>query len=130
MSKAKRKKNKTVTIRMSEAEYDDLQNKVKESGLTQQSYVINAISGSSITSAEELSAIKELSKEFAEHDRLLRGMATNVNHMAHVANGKGLLATAEKLEEISDKIIDVRKEDDNRWRLIRQSVSPLKVTGA
>ncbi|MBR4341296.1 MAG: plasmid mobilization relaxosome protein MobC [Lachnospiraceae bacterium] len=130
MSKAKRKKNKTVTIRMSEAEYDDLQNKVKESGLTQQSYVINAISGSSITSAEELSAIKELSKEFAEHDRLLRGMATNVNQMAHVANGKGLLATAEKLEEISDKIIDVRKEDDNRWRLIRQSVSPLKVTGA
>lgn len=115
---------------MSEAEYDDLQNKVKESGLTQQSYVINAISGSSITSAEELSAIKELSKEFAEHDRLLRGMATNVNQMAHVANGKGLLATAEKLEEISDKIIDVRKEDDNRWRLIRQSVSPLKVTGA
>ena len=130
MSKAKRKKNKTVTIRMSEAEYDDLQNKVKESGLTQQSYVINAISGSSITSAEELSAIKELSKEFAEHDRLLRGMATNVNQMAHVANGKGLLATVEKLEEISDKIIDVRKEDDNRWRLIRQSVSPLKVTGA
>ena len=130
MSKAKRKKNKTVTIRMSEAEYDDLQNKVKESGLTQQSYVINAISGSSITSAEELSAIKELSKEFAEHDRLLRGMATHVNQMAHVANGKGLLATAEKLEEISDKIIDVRKEDDNRWRLIRQSVSPLKATGA
>ena len=130
MSKAKRKKNKTVTIRMSEAEYDDLQNKVKESGLTQQSYVINAISGSSITSAEELSAIKELSKEFAEHDRLLRGMATNVNQMAHVANGKGLLATAEKLEELSDKIIDVRKEDDNRWRLIRQSVSHLKVTGA
>ena len=130
MSKAKRKKNKTVTIRMSEAEYDDLQNKVKESGLTQQSYVINAISGSSITSAEELSAIKELSKEFAEHDRLLRGMATNVNQMAHVANGQGLLATVEKLEEISDKIIDVRKEDDNRWRLIRQSVSPLKVTGA
>ena len=127
---AKRRRNKAVTIRMSEAEYDDLQNKVKESGLTQQSYVINAISGSSITSAEELSAIKELSKEFAEHDRLLRGMATNVNQMAHVANGKGLLATAEKLEEISDKIIDVRKEDDNRWRLIRQSVSPLKVTGA
>ena len=127
---AKRRRTKAVTIRMSEAEYDDLQNKVKESGLTQQSYVINAISGSSITSAEELSAIKELSKEFAEHDRLLRGMATNVNQMAHVANGKGLLATAEKLEEISDKIIDVRKEDDNRWRLIRQSVSPLKVTGA
>ncbi|MBQ9302869.1 plasmid mobilization relaxosome protein MobC [Butyrivibrio sp.] len=126
----KRKRNKTVTIRMNDAEYDVFQNKVKESGLTHQSYVISAISGSSITSAEELAAIKELSKEFAEHNRLLRGMATNVNQMAHVANGKGLLATVEKLEEISDGITDIRKEDDNRWRLIRQSVSPLKATGA
>lgn len=130
MSNAKRKRNKTVTIRMNDAEYDVFLNKVKESGLTQQSYVISAISGSSITSAEELAAIKELSKEFAEHDRLLRGMATNVNQMAHVANGQGLLATVEKLEEISDNIIDLRKEDDNRWRLIRQSVSPLKATVA
>jgi hypothetical protein len=130
MSKAKRKRNKTVTIRMNDAEYDVFQNKVKESGLTHQSYVISAISGSSITSAEELAAIKELSKEFAEHNRLLRGMATNVNQMAHVANGKRLLATVEKLEEISDGITDIRKEDDNRWRLIRQSVSPLKATGA
>ena len=127
---AKRKRNKAVTIRMNDAEYDALQDKVKESGLTQQSYIISAIRGSSITSAEELAEIKEINKEFAEHDRLLRGMATNVNQMAHVANGKGLLATAEKLEELSDKIIDVRKEDDNRWRLIRQSVSPLKATGA
>lgn len=126
----KRKRNKTVTIRMNDAEYDVFQNKVKESGLTHQSYVISAISGSSITSAEELAAIKELSKEFAEHNRLLRGMVTNVNQMAHVANGKGLLATVEKLEEISDCITDIRKEDDNRWRLIRQSVSPLKATGA
>ena len=115
---------------MNDAEYDVFQNKVKESGLTQQSYVISAIRGSYITSAEELAVIKEISKEFAEHDRLLRGMATNVNQMAHVANGQGLLATVEKLDEISDKIIDVRKEDDNRWRLIRQSVSPLKATGA
>ncbi len=126
----KRKRNKTVTIRMNDAEYDVFQNKVKESGLTQQSYVISAISGSSITSAEELAAIRELNKEFAEHDRLLRGMATNVNQMAHVANCQGLLATVEKLEEVLDNIIDLRKEDDNRWRLIRQSVSHLKATVA
>ncbi len=130
MSKANRKRNNTVTIRMNDAEYDDFQSKVTESGLTQQSYVISAIRGSSITSAEELVAIKEINKEFADHDRLLRGMATNINQMAHVANGQGLLPTAEELEEILDKIIDFRKEDDNRWRLIRQSVSPLKATGA
>ncbi|BBK21125.1 hypothetical protein Aargi30884_00280 [Amedibacterium intestinale] len=37
-----RKRNHTVTIRMNKAEYDLLQNKVKESGRTQQEVVIKA----------------------------------------------------------------------------------------
>ena len=40
-----RKRNYTVTIRMNKAEYDLLQNKVKESGQTQQAVVIHAIAG-------------------------------------------------------------------------------------
>lgn len=127
---AKRRRNKAVTIRMSEAEYDDLQNKVKESGLSQQAYVINAIHGSTITSAEEIDALKEFSRIFADQDRQMRGMATNVNQMARVANGQGLLPTATKLDEISDQIFDYRKEHDKAWLLIRSSISPLKITGA
>lgn len=127
---AKRRRNKAVTIRMSEAEYDDLQNKVKESGLSQQAYVINAIHGSTITSAEEIDALKEFSRIFADQDRQMRGMATNVNQMARVANGQGLLPTATKLDEISDQIFDYRKEHDKAWLSIRSSISPLKITGA
>lgn len=127
---AKRRRNKAITIRMSEAEYDDLQNKVKESGLSQQAYVINAIHGSTITSAEEIDALKEFSRIFADQDRQMRGMATNVNQMARVANGQGLLPTATKLDEISDQIFDYRKEHDKAWLSIRSSISPLKITGA
>ena len=130
MSNAKRRRNKAVTIRMNDAEYDDLQNKVKESGLTQQSYIISAIRDSNITSAKELEVIKDISKNFADQNKQLRGLATNINQMAHVANGQGLLPTVEKLDEISDKILEFRKEDDKRWRLIRLSVSQLKATGA
>ena len=130
MSKAKRKRNKTVTIRMNDAEYDALQEKIKESGLTQQSYVISAIRDSNITSAKELEVIQDISRNFADQDRQLRGIATNINQMAYVANGQGLLPTVEKMDEIADMILEFRKEDDNRWRLIRQSVSPLKATGA
>ena len=127
---AKRRRNKAITIRMSEAEYDNLQNKVKESGLSQQAYVINAIHGSTITSAEEIDALKEFSRIFADQDRQMRGMATNVNQMARVANGQGLLPTATKLDEISDQIFDYRKEHDKAWLSIRSSISPLKITGA
>ena len=130
MSNAKRRRNKAITIRMNDAEYDALQDKVKESGLTQQSYIISAIRGSNITSAKEVEVIKDISKNFADQNKQMRGLATNINQMAHVANGQGLLPTVEKLNEISDKILEFRKEDDKRWRLIRQSVSQLKVTGA
>ena len=130
MSNAKRRRNKAVTIRMNDAEYDDVQNKVIESGLTQQSYIISAIRSSSITSAKEVEVIKDISKNFADQNKQLRGLATNINQMAHVANGQGLLPTVEKLDEISDKILEFRKEDDKRWRLIRLSVSQLKATGA
>lgn len=53
-----RKRNYTVTIRMNKAEYDLLQNKVKESGQTQQAVVIHAIAGLKIASAEEVEELK------------------------------------------------------------------------
>ena len=129
MGIAKRRRNKAITIRMNAAEYDALQGKIKESGLTQQSFIISAIRDSNITSAKELEVIKDISRNFADQDRQLRGIATNINQMAHVANSQGLLPTVEKLDEISNKILEFRKEDDKRWRLIRLSVSLLKATG-
>ena len=54
-----RKRNYTVTIRMNKAEYDLLQNKVKESGQTQQAVVIHAIAGLKIASAEEVEELKK-----------------------------------------------------------------------
>ena len=130
MEKAKRRRKKAITIRMNDTEYDALQEKIKESGLTQQSFIISAIRNTNITSAKELEVIKDISRIFADQDKQLRGIATNINQMAHVANGQGLLPTVEKMDEIADMILEFRKEDDNRWRLIRQSVSPLKATGA
>ena len=54
-----RKRNYTVTIRMNKAEYDLLQNKVKESGQTQQAVVIHAIAGVKIASTEEVEELKK-----------------------------------------------------------------------
>ena len=73
---------------MNEMEYADLQNKVSKSGLSQQSFIINAVRGATITSADEVAMLKEFSRTFAEFERQLRGLGTNVNQMAHVANGQ------------------------------------------
>lgn len=46
--------------------------------------------------------LQKLNKAFADMMRQLRGLATNVNQMAHIANGTGelpVVATLEKFEK-------------------------------
>ena len=86
-----RKRNYTVTIRMNKAEYDLLQNKVKESGQTQQAVVIHAIAGLKIASAEEVEELKTLNQILAEILSQLRGAATNLNQIARKMNTDGFM---------------------------------------
>ena len=126
MNKANRKRNKSVTIRMNDIEYSDFQNKVNESGLTQQAYVINAVRGATITPSDQIAVLKEISKTFADQERQFRGLATNVNQMAHVANGQGYVPSAQELEKIASQIGIYRKESEDIWQSIRSSINQTK----
>ena len=128
MNKANRKRNKSVTIRMTDIEYADFQNKVTESGLTQQAYVINAVRGAIITPSDQIAVLKEISKTFADQERQFRGLATNVNQMAHVANGQGYVPSAQELENIAAQIGIYRKESEDIWQSIRSSINQQKAT--
>ena len=121
--KVKRKRNKAVTIRMNENEYKILQDKIDESGLSQQAYIISSIKGATITSSDEIAVQKDISKSFAELVKQLRGLATNVNQMAHIANGQGILPTTSELVKASDEISKYRKESEEIWLLIRSSIN-------
>ena len=110
---------------MNDEEYNLYQTKVKESGLTQQAYVISAIMGATVTTSDEITILKELSKTFADVERQLRGLATNVNQMAHVANGQRLVPSERELEKISTRIKNYRKECEDIWRSIRSSMTAI-----
>ncbi|MCR4814455.1 MAG: MobC family plasmid mobilization relaxosome protein [Lachnospiraceae bacterium] len=129
MNKVNRRRNRAVTIRMNEAEYTDFMNRVGESGLSQQSYFINAVRGATITPSDEISALKEISKTFANLERQLRGLATNVNQMAHVANGRGEFPTENDLERLSDQLVNYRRESESLWQSIRLLINQQKPTG-
>ena len=129
MKKAKRRRNKAVTVRMNETEYADFQNKVEESGLSQQAYIIIAVRGATITPSDEIAALKEISRIFAEFVKQLRGMGTNLNQMAHVANGQGYLPSENILAELSDQVGSMRKEGEDVWQSIRSSINLPKATG-
>ena len=129
MHKVKRKRNKAITIRMNESEYIDLQNKVNESGLSQQSFIIRAVQGATITPSDEIAILKEISKTFTEYVKQVRGMGTNLNQMAHVANGQGYLPGEDSLLKLSEQVGNMRKEGEDVWQSIRSSINQQKATG-
>ena len=128
MQKVKRKRNIAVTVRMNEAEYADFQNKVEESGLTQQAYIISAVRGATITPSDEIAVLKDISKTFADFEKQVRGLGTNINQMAHVANGQGILPTEKSLTVLSDQVSNMRKESEALWQSIRSSINQQKAT--
>ena len=128
MSNANRKRNRAVTVRMNDREYNRLQKKVSESGLSQQAYIIGAVCNAKITSSDEVAVLKDVSRLFADHERQVRGMATNINQMAKVANSQGSVAGEEELERLSDQIRDLRRESEDVWQSIRSSITGLQHT--
>ena len=122
MSKVNRTRNRAVTVRMSDSEYYSLRDKVRESGLSQQSYIISAVLDSSVTTSDTIDVLKNISRTFAGVEQQLRGLGTNVNQMAHIANGIGMIPSARELEHISDQVTEYRKECNSVWQSIRSSI--------
>ena len=108
-----RRRNKNVAVRMTEDEYA--------------AFIINSVLGVKVSGREEVKELQKLSGQFADTNRQLRGMATNTNQMAHVANGYGQLPQQAQLEQLHQELQRFRKECDANWRLIRQSISLQKV---
>lgn len=117
-----RNRSNCVSIRYSDEEYKVLQEKIKESGQTKSAYIINATLNGKVSSADDVQEMKEQSKLLLDIDKQLRGMGTNLNQMAHVANGKGIIPSADKLIEIERVVVAVKKEVDDIWQSTRQSI--------
>ena len=118
-----RKRNHTVTIRMNEKEYALLQQKIKESGQTQQAVVLAAIKNVELVSEEVEEELKVLSQRLGETNRLLRGATTNINQIAHCMNAGGFYPRADALNNLSQNISGYLEECEKIWRSIRQLIS-------
>ena len=118
-----RKRNYTITIRMNKTEYDLLQNKVKESGQTQQAVVLHAIAGLKIASAEEVEELKKLNLMLAEMLSQIRGVATNINQIARKLHTDGEVPNDSTLYFLNKNILKYRKESEKIWLLIRRLIS-------
>lgn len=114
-----RRRNHPVTIRLSEEEYEILLKKIKNSKQTQQQILIDGILQTAILPQEYVQELSQLNKSFGERNRQLRGLATNVNQMAKVANREGYIPSEDILLDMQEAIKNQQKECDQLWQSIR-----------
>lgn len=122
MEKANRKRSKAITLRMTDDEHTLFRNKVAASGLTQQEYFTRLVHGSAIPSENSIRELKKLNDTVSDLDRQVRGMAINVNQMARIANGTGVVPNEKKLAEIFSEVCRFRKEITDIWQSIRSLI--------
>lgn len=124
-----RKRNRTISIRVSDQEYESIQKRIQESQQTQQSFIINAIEGAGIMTARDSKQLKDISIQLADILKQIKGIAVNINQLAYKANAYGDIPTVRQLEKYSLQMEKYWREADNIWRLIRQSISRQRHTG-
>ena len=121
-----RKRNHTVTVRMNDEEYKELEKMVAASGQLKQSYLLNAVLGAVIAPVEELAELRKLNQLMAEENRQLRGIAFNVNQLTRFVNRVGLAPQYRELYEILELLQKDRKEREELWQSIRQLLTRQK----
>lgn len=123
-----RKRNKAITIRMTEEEYALLCRRLEQTGVSQQAFVISAITGAAVIPSDQTAVLKEISATFASLEQQLRGIATNINQMARIANSRNYAPGIRELERISRQIKGYRKDSEEIWQSIRSSIALQKAT--
>ncbi len=120
-SKPHRKRNKSATVRMTKTEYQNFEDKIADSGLSKQTYMLRALLDAPISPSSELQGISSLNNILETNELCLRNLGNNVNQMARKANSKGEKPTIDQLTEISDTIKKFREENYETWLYFKQS---------
>ena len=124
-----RKRNRTISIRVSDQEYETIQKKLNETGLTQQAFILKAVEGATISTAEDKQQLKEINLKLSDLLRQIKGIGVNINQMAYRANAYRELPTVQKLSEYQNENEKLRREAETIWQSIRQLISQQKHMG-
>lgn len=105
-------KKKTVQFRLCEADRKELDRQIRDSGLSQQSYLENAVKGAQMIARDQLDDLNQL---IAEYYRTVRGIANNINQMAHAANKNSDLPKESELQSIQSDVLRMQKVVSAIW---------------
>lgn len=114
MNKSRPKK---ITFRLSETEYEQLQTRISESGLSCQDYLLRAVMNKTVQSNSE---IKELLPELKKINTELSRQGNNLNQIASVLNARGYIDYKNQLPQTMESVRKAIEEVKEIWQLLRQ----------
>lgn len=115
-----RKRPIELKFRLSEEEYKVLQQKLAAAGISRNAFLVRLISDATIFPKEELI---RMNMEYTMMNRLLRGIGTNINQIAKVANtnkatpsAKLLLDMYQDIQTLKHNLLPLWDEVRSEWR--------------
>ena len=108
-----------LKFRLSADEYDLLQSKLAESGMNRNAFLVRLISGATIFPRDQLI---QLNLEYSMTNRLLRGISTNINQIAKVANSTHSAPSAALLTDMYQDVQTLRNNLGPLWDKTRETL--------
>ena len=111
-----RKRPIEIKFRVSEQELEMLQKQIKDNVMNRNEYLVRLISNVPILPKEEF---KQINQEFVTQNQQLRGIATNINQLAKIANTKKDIYAMTELDFAIIQVSVMREELQKTWDKVR-----------
>ena len=108
-----------MVFQLSEEEHQEVKEKIKESGLSSQDYLLRAVMKSTQT-IQSNSELKEMLPELKKVSTELSRQGNNLNQIATVLNKRGYVDYRNTLTQTLEEVRHATKEAKEVWQLLKQ----------
>ena len=113
------KRRKEIKLRLTEQEFAALTDMVKQSGLSRNAFLVRMIKQQTIYPVDKLSKTNEMLAALLAQ---LRGMATNMNQIAKIANSRQEVPSINYLRYILAAVQNLKEESQPVFTSLREAL--------
>ena len=113
------KRRKEIKLRLTEQEYAALTDMVKQSGLSRNAFLVRMIKKETIYPVDTLNKTNEMLAALLAQ---LRGMATNMNQVAKIANSRQEVPSMNYLRYILAAVQNLKEESQPVFTSLREAL--------